>query len=220
MTGLGNVLILGDSYSTFEGCVPEGHLCYYTLADEKQSGVLSAKDTWWGKLIEQTGSTLLHNDSFSGSTIGFTGYEGNDYTNISFNTRFENLSEQGMFKENRVDTLLVFGGTNDTWCGAPVGELKFEGWTKEDMYSALPATGRLFTRIQELLPDTKVYALLNTGLKPEIHEGIIEAALRCGATPIVLTEVDKVDGHPSEKGMTEIKDQILAFIEKEKTAAV
>lgn len=215
MVRLGNTIVLGDSYSTYEGYIPEGNLCYYTINDEKNSGVKSVEDTWWQQLMMATGSTLLHNDSYSGSTICFTGYDKVDYTSISFNTRFENLYERGFFAENRVDTLLVFGGTNDTWCGAPVGELKLEGWTKEDMYAALPATGRLFTRIRELLPDTKVYAILNTGLKPEIHDGIAEAARRCGAKPIALTEIDKIAGHPSAKGMTEIKDQIIAFLEKE-----
>ncbi len=215
MVHLGNTVVLGDSYSTFEGYVPEGHRCYYTENDENNSDVQSVEDTWWHQLMTVTGSTLLHNDSYSGSTIGYTGYEKEDYTHISFNTRFENLYERGFFSENRVDTLLVFGGTNDDWCGAPVGELKFEGWTKEDMYSALPATGRLFTRIQELLPDTKVYAIINTGMKQVIHDGIAEAARRCGATPISLTEVDKFYGHPTAKGMTEIKDQLVAFMEKE-----
>ena len=29
MVNLGNVLILGDSYSTFKGFIPEGYLYYY-----------------------------------------------------------------------------------------------------------------------------------------------------------------------------------------------
>lgn len=215
MVHLGNTIVLGDSYSTYEGYVPEGHLCYYTINDERNTGVKSVEETWWHRLMTATGSTLLHNDSYSGSTICFTGYEKEDYTRISFCTRFENLYEQGLFAEHRVDTLLVFGGTNDNWCGAPVGELKFEGWTKEDMYSALPATGRLFTRIRELLPDTKVYAIINTDFKDELRDGIAEAARRCGATPIFLNEVDKIDGHPTAKGMAEIKDQLVAFMENE-----
>jgi hypothetical protein len=62
-----NVLIIGDSYSNFQGCVPEGHHIYYTGAGE--CGVNQKSDTWWYKLIKMTGANLIRNDSWSGATI-------------------------------------------------------------------------------------------------------------------------------------------------------
>ena len=113
------------------------------------------------------------------------------------------------------DVAVIFGGTNDDWCGAPEGELKFEGWTKEDMYCALPAIGRLFCRVAEILPDVNVYAIINTELKPCINDALIEAATRNGVKVIRLSDIDKIWGHPSDIGMTQIKDQLLNFFEND-----
>ena len=30
------------------------------------------------------------------------------------------------------DVIFIFGATNDCWAGAPLGEYKYGGWTKED----------------------------------------------------------------------------------------
>lgn len=213
MKSLGKVVVLGDSYSTFEGGVPQGNLCYYSPEDPNHSGVTKVEETWWHQLISATDSQLVRNDSWSGSTMGYTGYEGQDYTNICFNTRLENMYAAGTL--DGIDTLLIFGGTNDDWCGAPIGELKYADWTREEMYSALPAIGRLFTRAKEMLPEARIYAIINTWLKPEIHEGLIAAAEHNGVKVIRLTDFDKNDAHPSLTGMAQIKDQLVAYFEKE-----
>lgn len=215
MIRLGNTLILGDSYSTFKGYIPEGSICYYSPEDPEHSGVTRVEQTWWHQLLAATDSVLLQNNSFSGSTIGFTGYNGDDFKNISFIRRFETLYEQGYFEENRVDTLLVFGGTNDDWSGAPEGQLMHEGWTEQDLYCALPAIGYLFHRVRELLPDTQVYTIINTGIKPCIHYALIESSQRNGAEVILMNHIDKICGHPTAVGMTQIKDQILAYLQAE-----
>lgn len=215
MIRLGNTLILGDSYSTFKGYIPEGSICYYSPEDPEHSGVTRVEQTWWHQLLAATDSVLLQNNSFSGSTIGFTGYNGDDFKNISFIRRFETLYEQGYFEENRVDTLLVFGGTNDDWSGAPEGQLMHEGWTEQDLYCALPAIGYLFHRVRELLPDTRVCTIINTGMKPCIHYALIESSQRNGAEVILMNHIDKISGHPTAVGMTQIKDQILACLQAE-----
>ena len=67
----------------------------------------------------------------------------------------------------------------------------------------------------EILPDKKVYAIINTELKPCIHEALIESATRNGVKTICLSNIDKEWGHPSDVGMTQIKDQLLNFFENE-----
>ena len=213
MVKLGKTVILGDSYSTFAGYIPEGNVIYYSPEDEHNSRVTTVEQTWWHQLISATDSELVLNESWSGSTIGYTGYEKEDYTHLCFNTRLDRMYEEGIL--DGIDTLLIFGGTNDDWCGAPEGELKFEGWTKEDMYCALPAIGRLFCRVAEILPDVNVYAIINTELKPCINDALIEAATRNGVKVIRLSNIDKIWGHPSDIGMTQIKDQLLSFFESE-----
>ena len=213
---LGNVLIFGDSYSTFEGYIPEGYDIYYYKDGRSNGEVTSVEETWWHRVITEMGGNLVRCDSWSGSAICYTGYFGADRSETSsFVGRFQRLKKEGFFEENRIDTVFIFGGTNDDWCGAPEGELKYEGWTNEDMYCALPAIGRLFCRVAEILPHVNVYAIINTELKPCINDALIEAATRNGVKVIRLSDIDKIWGHPSDIGMTQIKDQLLAYFEKE-----
>ena len=54
--GFGNVLIFGDSYSTYRGCIPEGFAHYYGREDTEICGVKNADMTWWQMLL--VGETL------------------------------------------------------------------------------------------------------------------------------------------------------------------
>ena len=146
---LGNIMILGDSYSTFKGYIPEGHQPYYAPTGPdyiinypelklNENDVCDVKDTWWYSLATENGNLLL-NSSWSGSTICNTGYGGADYSNKSFTKRIENLIEEGFFKNNKIDTFFLFGGTNDSCADAPLGEKIHSGWTKEDLYHVFPA---------------------------------------------------------------------------------
>ena len=41
------VVILGDSYSTFDGYVPEGFAVWYDSNVKEQNDVCEAEQTWW-----------------------------------------------------------------------------------------------------------------------------------------------------------------------------
>ena len=211
MINLGNVFILGDSYSTFKGYIPEGYAVYYS-ENSTDFGVDRVENTWWMSLINETDSALVHNNSWSGSTIGYTGYSG-DCTNSSFITRFEQLLEQGWFEENKIDTFFVFGGTNDSWSNAPLGEMMLEGWSGEDLFSVLPAIGYIAHRLKTALTDTRVIFIINTDIKTEIQEGIKKACEHFAVEYIALRDISKIEGHPTKEGMTQIKDQILSYLE-------
>ena len=73
---LGNVMIFGDSYSTFTGAVPEGFRVYYTGNRETPPDISSAEELWWSRLLRETESALVQNNSYSGSTVCNTGYNG------------------------------------------------------------------------------------------------------------------------------------------------
>ena len=90
MVNLGNVMILGDSYSTFVGYIPEEYEPHY-YPTRPNCDVLEVEKTWWMQLIQETESKLILISSYSGSTICNTGYGGEDYTYKSFPTRFDEL---------------------------------------------------------------------------------------------------------------------------------
>ena len=208
-----NLLIFGDSYSTYAGCIPQGYATYYAPMVRESVPVtkMEKSDTWWAKFIEKTGMNLLLNNSWSGSTIGYTGYNNSDCSKTSsFIYRYRKLVEEGFFKANRVDTLIVFGGTNDSWSGAPLGEMKYADWEEKDLFFVLPAICYLACVLKRDLPDTKVYFVVNTDIKAEIQNALQEAAEKFGLNAIVLQAISKECGHPTKQGMTEICEQILA----------
>lgn len=209
---LGNVLIFGDSYSTFEGYIPEGYACYYIPRDKAETDVRHVEETWWHQVINETGSTLLLNDSWSGSTVCNTGYGGDCSKTNSFIYRLSKYKADGFFEKNKIDTVFIFGGTNDNWTNGPVGEVKFDDITEEDLLSVLPGMSYFMKNLRETVPNAKVYCLINTDLKYDITNGYKEIAERYGAKPIVFKNIRKACGHPTVQGMIDIKNQILKEI--------
>ena len=180
MLDVGNVFILGDSYSTFENHIPEGYTAWYSEQKKEETDVCRVEEMWWYGFLNETKSNLLLNSSYSGMTICNTGYNGVDNTLRSFIDRLDSLIENGYFKDNRVDTFIVFGGTNDSWLDAPVGELMYSGWKREDLYFALPAVCYLLYRIKTYIPDARLLFILNTELKKQIAEGYKTACREYG----------------------------------------
>ncbi len=113
-----SVSILGDSYSTFEGYIePESNVTwYYEPVRDDRTDLRTVDQTWWHRFVTENGYKLCVNNSYSGSTICNTGYDGADYTTFSFVTRCKNLGNP--------DIIFIFGATNDSWAGAPIGEYK------------------------------------------------------------------------------------------------
>ena len=137
---LKNAVIFGDSYSTFKNYIPEGNAVYYSEEDEPLSGLTKVTQTWWHLLANEAGLNIVLNDSWSGSTIGYTGYDNVDCSRTSsFIHRLNTLKDADFFAKNAIDTVFVFGGTNDSWADAPLGAVKFDDFQNEDLYCVLPA---------------------------------------------------------------------------------
>ena len=99
------VAVLGDSYSTFEKYIPDTNKTYYTTTDWSKTGVVNVKQTWWWQVIKKAGFKLGANDSYSGATVSYSGYNDEDYADRSFITRVPRLGNP--------DIILIFGGIND-----------------------------------------------------------------------------------------------------------
>lgn len=207
---LGNFIIFGDSYSTFESFVPDGYACYYTYAGRGETDVRKKEQTWWSLLEEETGAKLVMNNSWSGSTICNTGYDQADFTHESFITRLDELIENGFFTKNHIDTALIFGGTNDSWAGAPIGNFQYENWTKADLYQFLPAICYLLHRFTTATPVKQIVVIVNSELSKEVTNGLIDAAKHYGVTFVQMENIAKACGHPTIQGMRDIKNELLA----------
>ena len=103
--------IMGDSISTFEGCVPDGYTLFYNDERLERSGVLRPEDTWWSHAVRALGGTVLADSAWSGSMV-----EGAGFPAASSPERAAAL----LGPDGQVpDAVLVFIGINDYgWGGA------------------------------------------------------------------------------------------------------
>ena len=202
-----SISILGDSYSTFEGYVtPSTNEMWYYEEPGNRTDVDDVTQTWWWLVTKETGSKLCVNNSYSGSTIGYHGYDGNDYSERSFLTRMDHLGNP--------DIILIFGATNDSWAGEAVGDYKYSAWKKGDFYTFRPAMAYLLDHVTKRYPNVKVYFLLNSELREEINESCKTICDHYNVPCIVLHDIHKINGHPSVKGMRAIADQVIQAIRK------
>ena len=71
-----NIFIMGDSYSTYGGYIPQGYNCYYDDLRTDEPVIKGVEKTWWKILVNRMDYNIAMNDSFSGSTVCNTGYNG------------------------------------------------------------------------------------------------------------------------------------------------
>ena len=142
------VSILGDSYSTFEGCNPDGYAPFYP---NDRNDVKDVSQTWWSLYNKAMGYTLEVNDSWGGTTVCNTGYGRWNVANSSFNSR--------LWKLGNPDIIFVFGGTNDAWAGSPVGEYKYSDISKEDCNSLRPAIAYMLDGLSRIYPKATINPL-------------------------------------------------------------
>lgn len=211
------VVVLGDSYSTFEGCIPQGYACWYFKDKSKGNDVHSADQTWWSLLCRQKGYKLLLNGSYSGSTIGNTGYRGEDYSDRSFVTRIKTdiVGEDGRpgLCGEVPDLILIFGGTNDDWSGAPLGSvLPADKWKDAELKQSLPATSYMLGYLKERLPDTRIVMIINSDMRADVERGLVKASQTYGVQYVRLYQIDKIYNHPSVAGMHKIAAQVGAAL--------
>ena len=94
-----NVFIIGDSYSTYEGYIPEGYHFFYCDERPEAPFVKGVEKTWWNMLAKENGLNVVLNDSYSGSTICNTVRE---YLTVetSFISRFDKYISENFFAQN------------------------------------------------------------------------------------------------------------------------
>ena len=198
-----SVSILGDSYSTFSGWItPDSMETWYfgSSDDPKRTDVRKASETWWHQLIKKMGWKLERNNSWSGSTICNTGYRDENATYKSFLTRMDNLGSP--------DVILIFGGTNDSWANAPIGEFMYGGWRLADLFYFRPAMAYMLDFMQERYPTATIYVISNNELKEVITQSMQTICDQYGVKMIQLQGIEKQNGHPNVKGMRQIAEQI------------
>ena len=210
--------VLGDSYSTFEGYVtPETNDVWYCLPPDNYIDVTSVEEMWWHQVAVEKGWTLEQNNSFSGSLISnFLDFNGGVYYSPhSFLRRMDDIGDPNV--------IFVFGGTNDVWDEAPLGDFVYGNWTEEQLCTFRPALAYMFEHLKATYPKAKVYFMLDKhlGEGQDIHQehcesfrsSVHEIARHCGITCIDLEDIHKSWNHPDKKGQASIARQVLEALE-------
>lgn len=199
-----SISILGDSYSTFKGyVVPDTNAVWYPQKPENND-VQDIRQLWWHQLIREHGYRLCQNNSFSGATICNTGYDKEDYSDRSFCTRLWYLGNP--------DIILMFGGTNDSWAHSPIGDYQYGDWEKSDLYKFRPAIAYLLANLQNRYPGTEIYVIINTELGDDVTSSMKTVCDHYNVKYIELKDIEKQWGHPSQKGMQAIAEQVAAAL--------
>lgn len=143
--------ILGDSISTYEGYIPYGLAVFYPAHGD----VTDVSQTWWMRLLDDTGMELCSNGSSSGGTcIGDSlsadepKYGCSDYR-ISLLT-----GEQGKMP----DVIIVYMGTNDLILMTPMGDNDGTKLVEEGMVENFSdAYTMILDKLESNYPDAQIY---------------------------------------------------------------
>ena len=201
------VSVLGDSYSTFQGYIPEGNeTWYYTPADTSRTDVDNVTQTWWWQVINQAGCLIEKIDSYSGATVSNHGYNNEDYSYRSFVTRLPRLGSP--------DVIFIFGATNDDWAGTELGDYQYDDFAQADFFTYRPALAYLLLQAKERYPNVRIFFLINDILDKDFKESTKVICNHYDIPYIELKDIDKKQNHPTVKGMRSIAQQVLMFINK------
>ena len=205
MTGK-NILIFGDSYSSYIGTIPNG---YSYRAYYDGTNILNSPDQmWWSLLVDERGGNIVRNDSSSGSTMNTKGYH-------SFIDRLDNLYNSGFFTENQIDYVFVLGGTNDNKSQYTLGEEMYSGWTESDLEQVRPAVCYFFTRLREILPNAEIFGLVNRDyIAYDIEMAIRNSCKYINGKSVILSGIISSSNHPTDIGMMQIKDKVIQAFDK------
>ena len=204
--------VLGDSFSALEGTVdPETNDVWTSYA---HVGVTSSEQMWWHKVATEMGWAMDKNNSFSGSLVSnFYDFDSGDYyARYSYLRRMDYLGNP--------DVIFVFGGTNDIYKKAPLGDFVYSEWTEEQLYAYRPAMAYLLDYLKRQHPNAKIYFLIDMELC--INDETIEDATRqayiesmhrianhYNVDCIDIYGIHKSYWHPNAQGQDDIARQVL-----------
>lgn len=206
-----SLVLLGDSYTTFAGCIPEGNWAFYPR--DAVPDVTDADQTWWRQLMRMRNLRLLCNESSSGTTISTRVREVHTPADAFVSRMKRALGPEGVNGE-KPQLILIMGGTNDSWLDNELGQMQHENWTDETLLQILPASCYMMDYITRNNPDALILFMLNTDLREEVAQGLVDVCAHYGVPVLALQDISKKSGHPDVEGMRQIAQQVDEWLEK------
>ncbi len=193
------VSLIGDSIDTFdqEGYKIDGYAMFYPIPI---IGVTTVEDTWWKRVIDQTGATIEINASYSGSRVTNTLAGAPDlYARTSL--------------IGHPDLIFVGLGTNDSGAGVALGEYDFDSaYTNLSESQFRPAYIKGIKALQALYPYAQIVCIAKI-MGDEYKESIAHIANTLGVMYIDVSDYESINGaanpHPKAYGMRQIASRVL-----------
>lgn len=213
MTVIKKISVLGDSVSTFDGITPEG-CAFYGKWNAGETGVASAEDTWWMKVIRAVGGELGRNNSMAGCLV-----VGRAFSSGTSMRRISDLAANGT-----PDVILVAIGAND-W-GFRILPEEFESEYRRMLH--LLKKSYPFARIwcatlpEGKIPEEDEFAFFDVDscISKRVYSNIIkkaasEAEVLVADLPSYGNEYSSIDGvHPDKAGMQILADMWINEIKR------
>ena len=110
--------------------------------------------------------------------------------------------------------IFIFGGTNDAWAGAELGDYQYDNFSRSDLYTYRPALACLLQQAKERYPNVKIFCIINDKISKDFIESSKVICNHYDIPYIELKDIDKKCNHPTVIGMRSIAQQVLMFINK------
>lgn len=147
--------IIGDSISTFKGYIPDGYAAFYPSGN-----LTSVENTWWMKLVNETGMTLLKNCAWSGSKCSGNALSTTSAAAGCSTKRVNDLADG----DEKPDIVICYIGINDfgtnTDAPTPIGDWNS---TKEiptettNVSTFSEAYAIMVNKVMRTYPDARVF---------------------------------------------------------------
>ena len=207
--------ILGDSYSAYYGMIPKGYECSYAIKGKDgenkwPNNINHVSQMWWYRLIKTGRYKMTVNCSYSGSCFGYIYKGGKSHNRTSYLCRMRKYLNG---KRTKADIIFVQGGTNDSWRKKPIGKVKFEKWTKEDLRKALPSFSYILNYLKKKYPKAEIVVLINDKyICPRLVRGMQSACAYYQVPYIMLGNISTQSRHPDKKGQKQIYRKVSTFL--------
>lgn len=222
------VSVLGDSISTFWGSSPEGLPVFYEGKRCIQAGIYSVNDTWWMKVLQNFGGSLLVNHSCMGGRVS-----GNSALAGYSDNRVCHLHEGQCMP----DVILIALGAEDYEAGIPVEPNLGERVGSENFQNYFRTSYQMMLwKLRQMYPNAEIYcATLGSGIfgngkssfstdgiygisLKKYNQAIRECAAEYGCMVADLEKhqkwYDTLDGiHPTVQGMIQLAEGWIHSIE-------
>lgn len=161
------IAIIGDSISTYEGCMPSSWRVYYEGKIRQYTGVLSVEDTWWKLLGKKLCASEVRSYSYSGSMV-----EGAGFPAACSLSRIQAVVDDGF----QPDVFIIFMGINDYGWGGSLNQAKGESVAKTYVVDECFSNDESFFASESSLSD---FESAYSQLIKNINENFAEAVVFC-----------------------------------------